>query len=89
MRGGVWKMEYKEILLSIVDVLNEVCPSVTVNHSIDDDSLLGDLGVDSLSLIEILLRLEKKFKVKIGIKLAEESINPTLNNISELIFNAL
>jgi acyl carrier protein len=53
-------------------------------HSIQDDaSFEDDLGIDSLDFVEIIMEIEKKFKIKISDEESEKL--RTIANITRLI----
>ena len=54
----------EEILAGLAEIVNEVA-GVEVEDVQLDKSFIGDLDVDSLSMVEVVVAAEEKFDVKI------------------------
>lgn len=55
-------------------------------NSVNNDANLADIGIDSLSLIEAIFELEKKFNIEIELSALDgDEIIFTINGINKLV----
>lgn len=72
--------EIKKILRDSSDFTEEEMEAVT------NDTNIASLGIDSLSLVEAIIELEKRFKIDIELNGAwMEEVDLSINKINEMI----
>jgi acyl carrier protein len=74
----------KELQVKIIDVLNliEVQPE---DIGIDDRLVGGNLGIDSIDVLEMVIMIEKDYGVKIDNRELGVKVFATLNTLAEYI----
>ena len=74
-----------ELKVKIIDVLN--LPGITPDD-IDEDAQLvgGELGIDSIDVLELVIMIEKDFGVIIDNKELGEKVFVSLKTLAEYIF---
>ncbi|HRH03194.1 MAG TPA: acyl carrier protein [Bacteroidia bacterium] len=84
-------MANKPDINEIAEALKSFISSSIVDHTVDFDThtVLSTLGIDSFSLIEIVLFIERKY----GVVLADESLTPdnlkSINSIAICTYKQL
>lgn len=63
-------MNVKEIVLEMVSKKS----NIDIEHLLSTDNLTTDLGLDSLSIVELTMEVEKKFDVEIDIDIAINTV---------------
>jgi acyl carrier protein len=54
----------KDIIRSVIEMLAVACrPKRSPNELLPEHTLIGDLGVDSLAFMEIVITVENQFKI--------------------------
>ncbi len=76
-------MNKAEILEALKEILSAIKPKLDLTNITDDSSLLGDLGIDSLSMLMLSLAAEKKFGVEFDTQAQLKTVGDVLNYISE------
>ena len=57
-------MNRQEILEDLKEILQLIKPSIDLSTVNEDTQLIGDIGLDSLTIVLLSLAIENKFKVK-------------------------
>lgn len=57
-------MNRQEILEGLKEILQLIKPSIDLSTVNEDTQLIGDIGLDSLTIVLLSLAIENKFKVK-------------------------
>lgn len=57
-------MNRQEILEGLKEILQLIKPSIDLSAVNEDTQLIGDIGLDSLTIVLLSLAIENKFKVK-------------------------
>ena len=57
-------MNRQEILEGLKEILQLIKPSLDLSTVNEDTQLIGDIGLDSLTIVLLSLAIENKFKVK-------------------------
>ena len=77
------KLQIKELIVSGLDI-----DYVAANEIPDDVPLFSPqnpLGLDSIDAIEIVVRIEKKYKVRIGVENNARSVLESINTIADFL----
>jgi acyl carrier protein len=76
------KAKVREIVLGVIEGIIAVDPA-----EVADDKPFRELGVDSLTALDVLTALEREFRLKLG----EESMRRFIhvNGVAEVVFEAL
>ena len=77
-------MEKKEIIDKLLDIIEEEVPEVDKN-AIDTSASLSDDGLDSVSLIKVIVDAEKEFDVVFDDRELALNKYENLNDVVELI----
>ncbi|MDR0837947.1 MAG: phosphopantetheine-binding protein [Propionibacteriaceae bacterium] len=73
-------MSTEEILAILAQIVSEVVPGVEYEQVAMEDTLVGDLGVDELTKVDIVYASEEEF----GIEIADEDAR-TLSTVAEFV----
>lgn len=68
----------------IRDIISETC-LVDKNLIKDDTILIEDLGIDSITVLEVIIELEKEFKIDFNFDEVIINYNITLNTLEKVI----
>ncbi|MCP4153822.1 MAG: acyl carrier protein [bacterium] len=60
------KQEIKEKLLELLTSKDTMSLQIDVKDLTDETSLINDIGLDSIQILELTVAIENKFKVSIG-----------------------
>lgn len=79
--------ELKEIILTFINIEDN---DILIND-IDEDDILydGEFGLDSASLINMIVEIERRFSITIDDEFFSMDMLSSLNSISELILQCL
>jgi acyl carrier protein len=77
--GGGHAMD-RNIEYEIIESIRETCAAEMPNISLTRESKLADLGIDSMKIIEIAYRLEKRFGIEV-----QETMLLQLRDINSVI----
>ena len=78
----------KEINLIIIEILKEGISGIEISEDQEDSNLI-ELGLDSISLIHIIVAIEKRFGIEIPDKYLVLSEIDTINKISHITYDML
>ncbi len=74
--------ELKEKIIDTLDLAD-----VTPDDFVDDDYLVGgELGIDSIDVLELVMMIEKEYSVKIDNKEVGEKVFASLASLSKYIY---
>ncbi len=73
--GVMMNSKLKELFLS-------VCPNIDVEKVNDETRLYEDLGIDSLSMLMLVLGLEENFGLKVDTNMKFKTIGDVLNYVN-------
>ena len=75
-----------ELKNKIIETLN--FEDVTAEDIVPDDRLAGgDLGIDSIDVLELVMMIDKDYGVKIDNKELGEKVFATLTSLADFIYN--
>ena len=74
----------KELQVKIVDVLNLIYVQPD-NNKVDNQQVGGDLGIDSIDVLEMVIMIEKDYGVKIDNRELGVKVFATLGTLAEYI----
>lgn len=75
-----------ELKIKIIETLN--FEDVTAQDIVPDDRLAGgDLGIDSIDVLELVMMIDKDYGVKIDNKELGEKVFATLTSLADFIYN--
>lgn len=72
------------IYTQVYAILHEICPKALVTDRTD---LVGDLGIDSVAMMSLILRVEGQFGVMLGGKEMEAGVLKTAGNLVDFIIS--
>lgn len=78
----------KEINLIITEILKEGFSEIDINEDQEDSNLI-ELGLDSISLIRIIVAIEERFGIEIPDEYLVLSEIDTINKISHITYDML
>lgn len=84
-------MQKLEVKNQLVEILNEVLdnPALLKHREIDTINLVNDLGISSITFIELIVKIEDNFGIEIPVdKLAFEYFQE-INALSDMIINMM
>lgn len=70
-------------------VSNELCFGQSAHTDLNANSKLDALGVDSFGLLELLIYIEREFKVKIAVEELSNTSNLSIEELGKIVFKAL
>lgn len=70
------------ICAQVCSILQEICPSALVS---DQTDLVEDLGIDSVAMMSLILRVEGQFGVILGDKEMEAGALKTAGNLIDFL----
>ena len=71
-------MERERIFDELKEILKQIKPSIDLTNVTEDDQLVRDLGLDSLTILLLSLAVENKFAFKFD-------GNPKFTNVREVL----
>ncbi len=75
--------ELKTMLVTILDM-----PDITIDDIKPDEPLVGgDLGIDSIDILEMVMTIEKDYGVTIDSKELGEKVFANLRTLAEYVYN--
>ena len=75
-----------ELKIKIIETLN--FEDITVEDIVPDDRLAGgDLGIDSIDVLEMVMMIDKDYGVKIDNKELGEKVFATLTSLADFIYH--
>jgi acyl carrier protein len=81
------ELEIVQALTSFVS--NELCFGQSDQTEINASSKLEAVGVDSFGLLELLIYIEREFKVKIAVQDLSNTTNLSIAGLANKVFKAL
>ena len=83
MKGNALTMTKEEILARVKAIINEQC-GVPIDRINLDSSFTGDLGLDSLDVVELIMAIEQAWGTTIPDEKAESLV--TVSKVVDFIF---
>lgn len=75
----------QSILHKVVELMNEVEPGCTGQIKSGDENIIEDLGFDSISIMSLLILLEKEFDISFDGELLLLDSFDTVNELCEFV----
>lgn len=79
--------DIKEVLIDVVTTFFQVDAKDLENIIIDDDTILndGEFGLDSLSLINIIVEIERRFSIEIDDEYLSMDFLYSINSMADFV----
>jgi acyl carrier protein len=78
-------IERKEIFHTVIRILERWADEREVNSLNEQTDILGELGLDSVAILQVIMEIEKKFEITIKDYELDSSVFTKLSNFIDII----